>query len=76
MTMRLLPIMTAVFLNIAPGASDACCGTWNQVAADEAARAYAAEGKCYPINGPCPASQTSVTAQPSKRSYRTLHASH
>jgi len=27
---------------------------WNQVAADEAARAYAAEGKCYPINGPCP----------------------
>jgi hypothetical protein len=28
---------------------------FNQVAADAAARAYAAEGQCYPANGPCPA---------------------
>ena len=76
MTMRLLPIMTAVFLTIASDASDACCGTWNQVAADGAARAYAAEGKCYPINGPCPPSQTAITAQPSKHSYRNPHGSH
>jgi len=40
---------------------------WNQVAATAAARAYAAEGKCYPVNGPCPAPRG--TAHP----YKSAH---
>jgi hypothetical protein len=65
MMIRLLPIITAVFLTVACGVAYAGKPGWNQVAADAAARAYAAEGKCYPANGPCPASQ------PTLHPYRT-----
>jgi hypothetical protein len=72
-TIRLLT-MTAVSLIMASGSAFAGFGSsgpgWNQVAADEAARAYAAEGKCYPINGPCPGPQ--ATLHP----YRPPHATH
>ena len=72
MTTRLLLIATAVSLTMASVAAYAGYGTtgtgWNQVAADAAARAYAAEGKCYPINGPCPA------PPPTLHPYRTPHA--
>jgi hypothetical protein len=56
MTIRLLTI-TAVTLSVVSGTAYAGKSGWNQVAADAAARAYAAEGKCYPANGPCPAPQ-------------------
>jgi len=72
-TIRLLT-MTAIWLIIASGSAFAGFGSsgpgWNQVAADGAARAYAAEGKCYPINGPCPA------PQPTLHPYRPPHATH
>jgi hypothetical protein len=66
MTIRLLTI-TAVTLSVVSGAAYAGKPGWNQVAADAAARAYAAEGKCYPANGPCPA------PQPTLHPYRTPH---
>jgi hypothetical protein len=66
MTIRLLTI-TAVTLSVVSGAAYAGKPGWNQVAADAAARAYAAEGKCYPANGPCPA------PQPTLLPYRTPH---
>ena len=72
MTTRLLLIATAVSLTMASVAAYAGYGTtgtgWSQPAADGAARAYAAEGKCYPINGPCPA------PPPTLHPYRTPHA--
>ena len=73
MRIQLLAI-TAVALTIASGAAYAGYGVggtgWNQVAADEAARAYAAEGKCYPANGPCP------PPHPALHPYRTPHVQH
>jgi uncharacterized low-complexity protein len=69
-TIRLLTI-TAVSLTMTSVAAYAGYGTagtgWNQVAADQAARAYAAEGKCYPFNGPCSA------PQPAPHLHRTPH---
>jgi len=69
-TIRLLTI-TAVLLTMTSVAAYAGYGTagtgWNQVAADQAARAYAAEGKCYPVNGPCSA------PQPAPHLHRTPH---
>jgi hypothetical protein len=56
MTIRLLTI-TAVTLSVVSGTAYAGKPGWNQVTADAAARAYAAEGECYPANGPCPAPQ-------------------
>jgi hypothetical protein len=44
---------------------------WNQVAADAAGRAYAAEGKCSPFNGPCPALRGSPHAYRTPRLYAT-----
>jgi hypothetical protein len=52
--MRVLLIITAVFLTVASGAAYAMgvggsSGfSWNQVAADTSARAWAAEGWCFP----------------------------
>jgi len=70
---RLLTI-TAVSLIMASGSAYAGYGSagpgWNQVAADAAARAYAAEGKCFPANGPCPA------APPTLHPYRDPHTKH
>jgi len=68
---RLL-LLTISAVTIASGAAHAGFGIsggtgWSQPAADGAARAYAAEGKCYPINGPCPA------PQPTLHPYRTPH---
>ena len=68
MTMRMLPIITAVSLTVASGAAYAMgvggpSGfSWNQVAADTSARAWAAEGWCFPGGWlswgyPCPAPQ-------------------
>jgi len=58
--MRPLTIAALCLMSIA--SAPACVGSaaargagWNQVAAEAAARAYAAEGKCYAFNGPCPA---------------------
>jgi len=69
-TIRLLTV-TAVLLTTTSVAAYAGYGTagtgWNQVAADQAARAYAAEGKCYPVNGPCSA------PQPAPHLHRTPH---
>jgi hypothetical protein len=54
MTMRLLPIITAVSLTVASsvayamGVGAGSGFSWNQVAADESARAWAAEGWCFP----------------------------
>ena len=54
MTMRMLPIITAVSLTVASsvayamGAGAGSGFSWNQVAADESARAWAAEGWCFP----------------------------
>jgi hypothetical protein len=45
MIIRLLTI-TAVTLSLASDAAHAGKPGWNQVAAESAARAYAAEGKC------------------------------
>jgi hypothetical protein len=73
MTIRLLTIITVVSLTILSGTAGARDSGWNQVAADEAARAYAAEGKCYPLNGPC--SAPTLTAQPLKHPHRTMHKS-
>jgi hypothetical protein len=71
MTTRLL-IIAAVSLTMVSFAAYAGYSTggtgWSQPAADGAARAYAAEGKCYPFNGPCPA------PQPTLHPYRTPHA--
>jgi uncharacterized low-complexity protein len=70
-TIRPLTI-TAVLLIVASGTAHAGYGSagigWNQVAADGAARAYAAEGKCYPANGRCAASQ------PTLHPYQSPHA--
>jgi uncharacterized low-complexity protein len=70
-TIRLLTI-TALSLTMTSVTAYAGYGTagtgWNQVAADQAARAYAAEGKCYPFNGPCSA------PQPAPRLHRTPYA--
>jgi hypothetical protein len=60
MTTRLLRIAAVCLITLVSGTLyagwAAARGTgWNQVAATAAARAYAAESKCYPINGPCPA---------------------
>jgi hypothetical protein len=52
--MRMLLIITAVSLTVAPGAAyamavGAASGfSWNQAAADASARAWAAEGICFP----------------------------
>ena len=81
MTTRLLPIATAVSLTMASVAAYAGYGTtgtgWNQVAADAAAHAYAAEGKCYPFNGPCPAPQSTLhpcrTPHATQQHKRQLH---
>jgi len=53
MTMRMLPIIAAASLTFASGAAYAIGGgssgfSWNQVAADTSARAWAAEGVCFP----------------------------
>ena len=58
-TMRPLTIAAACLMILVSGpahvGSAAARGAgWNQVAADAAARPSAAEGKCYPFNGPCP----------------------
>jgi hypothetical protein len=71
MTIRLLTI-TTVLSTMASVAAYAGYGTaggagWNQVAADAAARYYAAQGKCYPVNGPC-------AAPPILHPYRPPHA--
>jgi hypothetical protein len=66
MMIRFLAI-TAVTLSLASDAAHAGKPGWNQVAAESAARAYAAEGKCYPVNGPC------STPQPTMHPYRTPH---
>jgi len=78
MVIRLVPIATAVFLAVVSGPAYARFGGgtaggtgWSQPAADGAARAYAAEGKCYPINGPCPAAQQTLTPRILKHRYRT-----
>jgi hypothetical protein len=67
MTTRLL-IIAAVSLTMVSFAAYAGRTGWSQPAADGAARAYAAEGKCYPFNGPCAA------PQPTLDPYRTSHA--
>jgi hypothetical protein len=78
MVIRLVPIATAVFLAVVSGPAYARFGVgtaggagWSQPAADGAARAYAAEGKCYPINGPCPAPHQTLTPRILKHRYRT-----
>jgi len=71
MTMRMLLAIAAVSLTLAPnlsyatGAGAAAGFSWNQVAADESARAWAAEGWCFPGGWfswgfPCPAPQPSL----------------
>jgi hypothetical protein len=60
---RLLTIaaISLTMTSIAAYAGYGTAGTgWNQVAADQAARAYAAEGKCYPFNGPCSSPQPTL----------------
>jgi hypothetical protein len=68
--MRMLLIVTAVSLSVASGVAYGRAGvgvgvsgfSWNQAAADESARAWAAEGWCFPGGWlswgvPCPAPQ-------------------
>jgi len=55
LTIAAVCLMTVVAGPAYVGAAAARGAGWNQAAADAAARAYAAEGKCYPFNGPCPA---------------------
>jgi hypothetical protein len=70
MTIRMLLTITTVSFTVGSGVAYAM-GTgagsgvsWNQVAADASARAYAAEGWCFRIYGRCPAPQPSL--QPSR----------
>jgi len=76
MVIRLVPIATAVFLAVVSGPAYGGYGVsgapgWSQPAANGAARAYAAEGKCYPINGPCPVAHQTLTPRILKHRYRT-----
>ena len=63
MTMRMLLTIAALSLTVAPNLSYAAGEmSWNQVAADESARAWAAEGWCFssgwfPWGFPCPVRQ-------------------
>ncbi|HXW29406.1 MAG TPA: hypothetical protein VEK55_08575 [Xanthobacteraceae bacterium] len=63
-TMTGLCLMIIVSATLYAGSAAARSTGWNQVAADQAARAYAAEGKCYPANGPCPAAPGTLRADP------------
>jgi hypothetical protein len=66
MTIRMLLTITTVSLTVGSGvayATGAGAGSgvsWNQVAADASARAYAAEGWCFRVYGPCLAPQPSL----------------
>ena len=57
LTIAAVCLMSIVSAPAYVGSAAARGAGWNQVAADAAARAYAAEGQCYPFNGPCPAPQ-------------------
>jgi hypothetical protein len=64
LTMTGLCLMTIMSGTLYAGWAAARSTGWNQAAADAAARAYAAEGKCYPANGPCPVARGTLHADP------------